>query len=227
MSNTELAFFTGLFGSVHCIGMCGPLAFSVPVMRHGWYFLLFDKFIYQAGRTISYVFLGLIVGIIGQQIWLSGLQQIISLLSGVLILIAAFSRLFRLSILNNQSSFMLKPFNQLFGYALKHKANHLIIGLINGFLPCGFVYLALAGALNTGSIPEAVNYMFWFGAGTLPLMFIAAVSTGFVGPLVRNRINKVIPYLMLCLGFWFILRGMELNIPYLSPAKASSSVECH
>ncbi|MGI4020015.1 MAG: sulfite exporter TauE/SafE family protein [Janthinobacterium lividum] len=226
MSNTELAFFTGLFGSVHCIGMCGPLAFSVPVMRQGWYFLLFDKLIYQVGRIISYVFLGLIIGMIGRQIWLAGLQQIISLLSGVLILIAAFSRLFRLSILNNQSSFLLKPFNRLFGYALKHKANHLIIGIVNGFLPCGFVYLALAGAVNTGTVSEAVNYMFWFGAGTLPLMFIAAVSTGFASPLVRNRINKTIPYLMICLGCWFILRGMELNIPYLSPPKITSSVEC-
>lgn len=226
MSNTELAFFIGLFGSVHCVGMCGPLAFAVPVMRQGWYNLVFDKFIYQLGRTLSYMLLGLIIGAIGRQIWLAGLQQIISLLSGVLILIAAFSRLFRFSILNNKSSFLLKPFNRLFGYALKHKANHLIIGVINGFLPCGFVYLALAGALNTGSIPKAVNYMFWFGSGTLPLMFIAAVSTGFAGPMVRNRINKVIPYLMLCLGFWFILRGMELNIPYLSPAKAASTVEC-
>jgi sulfite exporter TauE/SafE len=109
---------------------------------------------------------------------------------------------------------------------LKHKANHLIIGMINGLLPCGFVYLALAGALNRPTVPDAVTYMFFFGLGTAPLMLIAAVTTGLTGAVVRNRINKVIPYMMLCLGVWFILRGLDLNIPYLSPAPHTGTAVC-
>ena len=224
MSDSHLAFMIGLLGSLHCVGMCGPLAFAVPSLKTGAVYLVLDKILYQAGRIISYCVLGVLIGLIGRQIWLSGLQQGISVLSGLLILIAACSRIFKFSMNQKGSSVLLKPFHRLFGYALKHKANHLIIGMINGLLPCGFVYLALAGAVNTGNINEAVTYMFWFGVGTAPLMFLATVGVGFTGKLVRNRINKAVPYMMLFLGTWFILRGMNLNLPYLSPAKPSSSV---
>jgi len=226
MSDQYLAFLIGLMGSVHCVGMCGPLAFAVPSLRKGWGYLLFDKFSYQAGRLISYSILGVLIGLLGRQLWLSGLQQILSILSGALILIAAASRIFKFSIGSKpQASFLLKPFHALFGYAIKHGANHLIIGIINGLLPCGFVYLAMAAALNTATVQGAVTYMFWFGLGTVPLMLIATIGMGFTGAVMRRRINIVIPYLMVFLGFWFILRGMQLNIPYLSP-KANAISDC-
>jgi len=224
MSEQYLAFLIGLLGSVHCLGMCGPLAFAVPSLQKGWGFLVWDKLSYQLGRIISYCILGAVIGLLGRQIWLSGIQQAVSILSGVLILLAASSRLFKFS-LGQTNSKLLLPFNKLFGYAIRHKANHLIIGIINGFLPCGLVYLALAGALNTGSVNHAVQYMFWYGLGTLPLMFIAGISAGFTSAVLRKRINKIVPYMMLLLGTWFILRGMELNIAYLSPAKAGTA-EC-
>jgi sulfite exporter TauE/SafE len=226
MSEQYLAFMIGLLGSVHCIGMCGPLAFAVPSLRSGMGFLVFDKILYQAGRVISYSMLGVLIGLIGRQLWMSGMQQGISIFTGLLIIAAACSRIFKLSV-GSRSSFLLQPFNKLFGYALKHKANHLIIGMINGLLPCGFVYLALAGAVNTGSVANAAAYMFWFGTGTAPLMLLATIGMGFTGYIVRRRINKVIPLMMLFLGVWFLLRGMDLNIKYLSPSKPASGVaEC-
>lgn len=223
MNIDKLAFMIGLLGSVHCIGMCGPLAFAVPSLKQGWFFMVLDKLIYQFGRILAYCTLGIFIGLIGQQIWLAGFQQGISILSGVLIVLAACSRIFKLRFLKDNPSFMLAPFNKMFNYALKHKANHLIIGFINGFLPCGFVYLALAGALNTANLQSSVSYMFWFGLGTLPLMFIATLGIGFTGTMFRRKINKVVPYLMLCIGIWFILRGLTLNIPYLSPAATGIS----
>lgn len=223
MSYQSLAFMIGLLGSVHCVGMCGPLAFAVPSVQSGWAYLVWNKLIYQAGRIIAYCVLGVFIGLLGRQIWLAGIQQGVSILSGVLILTAAASRLFKFSI-SNSNSFLIKLFNKAFGYALKHKANHLIIGIINGFLPCGFVYLALAGALNTGNVNTAIIYMFWYGLGTLPLMFLAGISVGFTTAIFRRKINRIVPYFMICLGIWFIFRGMELNIPYLSPAKAGTSV---
>jgi sulfite exporter TauE/SafE len=89
--------------------------------------------------------------------------------------------------------------------------------MLNGLLPCGFVYLALVGAVNTPSVLSSAKYMFWFGMGTLPLMFIATVSTGFFSLNIRRRLNAIVPYFMLCLGVWFIMRGLSLNIAYLSP----------
>ncbi len=223
MSEQYLAFMIGLLGSVHCIGMCGPLAFAVPSLRPGVKFLVLDKILYQTGRIMSYCILGVLIGLIGRQLWMSGMQQGISIFTGLLIIAAACSRIFKLSA-GTGSSFLLKPFNKLFGYALKHKANHLIIGMFNGLLPCGFVYLALAGAVNTGRVVKAAEYMFWFGTGTAPLMLLATLGMGFTGNLFRRRINKVIPFMMLFLGAWFILRGMDLNIKYLSPSKPASGV---
>lgn len=226
MSTDKLAFMIGLLGSLHCIGMCGPLAFAIPVQRQGWIFMALDKLSYQFGRIISYCLLGLAMGLIGRQFLISGLQQLISILSGILIVMAACSRIFKLSYFSKNPSFLLTPFYRMFNYALKHKANHLIIGIVNGFLPCGFVYIALAGALNSESVEDSIYYMFWFGLGTLPLMFITTFGIGFTSNLLRNKINKLVPYMMMFLGVWFILRGLELNIPYLSPPPQSDITNC-
>lgn len=229
MTSNEIAFFIGLLGSVHCIGMCGPLAFAVPIRNNSWWLIVSDKTLYNIGRIITYSFLGLIVGFIGKQFWLLGMQQGVSLGSGLLIIMAGFSRLFKVRMKDNAIlSKVLAPVNRLLNYALQHRAGHLVIGLLNGFLPCGFVYLALVGAINTSSPLASAQFMFWFGAGTFPLMLIATVSSGFIRPVLRRRINRAMPYLMVCLGFWFILRGLNMNIPYLSPPKQTSGVSvCH
>ena len=225
MSNNEIAFFIGLFGSVHCVGMCGPLALAVPSFQNRWWLIVFDKLIYNIGRVITYSFLGLLIGFIGKQLWLSGLQQGVSVASGLLIILAGCSRIFKIQLPGGK---LLLPVNRLLNYALRHKAGHLIVGILNGFLPCGFVYLALVGAINTSSPIAASAYMFWFGLGTFPLMLLAMVSSGFISPPVRRYINKGMPYLMVCLGLWFMLRGMGLNIPYLSPEKQASGIGlCH
>lgn len=221
MNPNQIAFFVGLFGSIHCIGMCGPLAFAIPVSGNGKWLLIWDKLIYQLGRTFSYTLLGLLIGLVGKQLWLSGLQQGVSILSGVLIILAAFSRLLKFSIYKNATNGRRAPalLSRLLTLAVQKHWGHLAIGMLNGFLPCGFVYLALVGAVNTGSVFASGQYMFWFGIGTLPLMLIAAVSTGLLNVSLRRKLNRAVPYFMLCLGIWFVLRGMSLDIPYLSPAK--------
>lgn len=220
MSNNAVAFFIGLFGSIHCIGMCGPLAFAIPLRGNDTWLLVWDKVLYNLGRVFSYALLGLITGLIGKQLWLAGLQQAVSILSGILVLLVALSRLLKWSALNGKTGLvLLKPFHKLMAFALKNNAGHLVIGMLNGFLPCGFVYLALVGAVNTHSVSAAVQYMALFGLGTVPLMLIATISSGFLSKTVRRKMNRIIPYFMLCLGIWFMLRGLALNIPYLSPAK--------
>lgn len=227
MNSNQLAFFIGLFGSVHCIGMCGPLAFSIPFTGRSRWLLVWDKLIYQLGRVISYSLLGLIIGLIGRQLWLFGLQQIISLLSGMLIMFAACGRLLKIRISVGKSAFSLSAtVNNMLVKAVNHKAGHLFIGVLNGFLPCGFVYMALVGAMNSSSVASSIQYMFWFGLGTLPLMLAATLGAGIITGGVRNRMNKIVPYFMLCLGVWFVLRGMSLDIPYVSPAKINSPAVC-
>lgn len=218
MSSNQLAFFIGLFGSIHCVGMCGPLVFAIPVIENKWWLIVADRVLYNLGRVVTYTLLGLVIGIIGRQLWIYGLQQFVSIIAGMLIVLAATSRILKLHARNSRLTAMLfVPVNKLLTYALKHHDGHFVVGLINGLLPCGFVYLALVGAINTSSSLAAAQYMFWFGAGTFPLMLIATVSSGFITVPLRNRINKAIPYLMLVLGCWFIIRGFDINIPYLSP----------
>jgi sulfite exporter TauE/SafE len=225
MSNYAIAFFIGLFGSIHCIGMCGPLALAIPVSENKWWLIVGDKILYNSGRIITYSFFGLLIGMVGKQLWIYGLQQGISLVSGLLVIMAGVTRLFKIRHSENKVlSLLMLPVNRMLSYALNHHSGHFIIGVINGLLPCGFVYLALAGAVNMQTPIAAATYMFWFGAGTFPLMLLATISSGFAGPAVRRQINKAIPYVMVCLGFWFILRGLNLNIPYLSPAKQTSGV---
>ena len=227
MSNDRLAFFIGLLGSLHCIGMCGPLAFAVPVRQPGWWSMIWNKLLYQMGRIASYTMLGALVGLLGKQIWQAGFQQGVSIVTGLLILTAGLSKILKINLLKGSPTFLLKPINNLFSYAFQHKANHLIVGMINGILPCGFVYLALAGAINTENIRESMGYMFWFGVGTTPLMFAATIIVGFSGMPFRKRLNKFVPYMMLLLGVWFFMRGLELNIPYLSPQRPlSATAEC-
>ncbi len=227
MSAYAIAFYIGLFGSIHCVGMCGPLAFAIPGGTPGRGRYIFDKFIYQVGRIISYSLLGLLIGVIGRQLWLLGLQQGVSIASGVLILMAAFSRLFKLSFTRSQAGNKALSFvNRLLVYAVNHRWGHLFIGMLNGLLPCGFVYLAMVGAINTPSAGSAMIYMFYFGLGTLPLMLLATVGSGFMGVNVRRRMNRVVPYFMLFLGAWFVLRGLSLDIPYLSPAIKAAQAFC-
>ena len=224
MSNNEVAFFIGLFGSVHCVGMCGPLALAIPSYQNKWWIIVLEKLLYNFGRIITYSLLGLLIGVIGRQLWLYGLQQDVSILSGILIIFAGLSRIFKLYLRPNKYfSIPVSAFNKLLHYALKHRAGHLFIGMLNGLLPCGFVYLAMVGAVNTPSPISAGQFMFWFGVGTLPLMLLATIGSGFVGYALRRRINKIIPYVMVCLGCWFILRGLSLDIPYLSPAQQTIS----
>lgn len=227
LSNNAIAFYTGLFGSIHCIGMCGPLAFAIPMQAGSKWLLLWDKLIYQIGRICSYIILGLIIGSLGKQIWLLGIQRSISIISGVIIILAASVHRVKplLSGLNYYSK-LSGVISKWIGFALKHKWGHFSVGMLNGLLPCGFVYIALLGAINTQGAMASVQYMASFGLGTLPLMFMAATGSAFISTTFRRRLNKIVPYFMLCLGCWFILRGMGLNVPYLSPMINAASATC-
>ena len=141
LSDNAVAFYIGLFGSIHCIGMCGPLAFAIPVGQGSKWLLLWDKLLYQMGRVCSYVLLGLIIGMMGKQLWLLGMQRGLSLLSGLLIILAAMARWLKLSFFHPaKQNRVLGSVNKLIVHALQHRWGHFAVGTLNGLLPCGFVY---------------------------------------------------------------------------------------
>ncbi len=230
------AFLIGLFGSFHCIGMCGPIALALPVQKDSRVKLIIGRILYNVGRAITYGIIGILFGLIGQSLSLAGFQQSVSIVAGVLILLMVI-----LPSKYSQKFYLLKPaygftnfLKRKFGVLLKQKSvmSVFLIGILNGFLPCGLVYIAVAGAIATGNYLEGAIYMFVFGLGTLPIMLAVSLAGNFISLNVRRRVNKMIPAFLVVLGILFILRGMNLGIPYVSPKIQQTeitddSVICH
>lgn len=222
------ALILGLGGSFHCIGMCGPIAFVIPVDRSSKTKLFFQIFLYHFGRLLSYSIIGLLFGFIGKGLYLAGFQQRLSILMGVIMIALV---IIPISIFNkfNFSKPLYKiigKVKQKLGIYLNKKSNKAIfsIGFFNGFLPCGLVYMALIGSISTGNILQGALYMALFGIGTIPLMTAAVLLGNFVNLSIRTKIQKVIPVLVVIIGLLFILRGLGLGIPYVSPSDAKLQI---
>lgn len=222
------ALILGLAGSFHCIGMCGPIAFMIPVDRSSKSKLFFQIFLYHFGRLLSYSIIGLLFGFIGKGLYLAGFQQRLSILMGA-IMIALI--IIPVSVFNkfNFSKPLYKiigKVKQKLGVYLHKKSNKAIfsIGFFNGFLPCGLVYMALIGSISTGNAFQGAFYMTLFGVGTIPMMTAAVLLGNFVNLAIRTKIQKVIPVLVVIIGILFILRGLGLGIPYISPSDAKLQI---
>ena len=222
------ALVLGLAGSFHCIGMCGPIAFVLPVDRSSKIKVFYQTFLYNFGRLISYSLIGLLFGFIGKGLYLAGFQQRLSVLMGV-IMIATI--VIPISLFNkyNFSKPLYKIINQVklkLGLYLNKKSNKALfsIGFFNGFLPCGLVYMALIGSISTGNSLQGALYMAIFGLGTIPMMSAAILLGNFVSVPFRAKIQKVIPVFVVIIGLLFILRGLGLGIPYISPSDAKLQI---
>ncbi len=217
------ALLLGLMGSFHCLGMCGPIAFILPVDRNSKPKMALQTLLYHIGRMTAYATIGFIFGYLGKGISLIGFQQKVSLIMGILMLIFAF--------VPSSKVLRLKPFAwwNAFVYFVKTNLSHYlqrrstlgfyVIGFLNGLLPCGLVYIALVGAMATGDPVLGALYMAIFGLGTAPMMTIAIYLGSFVSVQMRNKINRLIPYAVAFVGILFILRGLNLGVKYLSPSE--------
>ncbi len=230
------AFLVGLVGSLHCIGMCGPIAIALPVPDSSNLSFFTGRILYNLGRVVTYAFLGAVLGLVGSKIALAGAQQVVSIVLGILIIVAV------LLPQKYKNYFAQHPMIQKLAHPLKSNIGVLfskgtfsamfLIGILNGFLPCGLVYVALAGAIASGDAISGAAVMILFGLGTVPAMFAASVFGKFINIGIRARIRKAVPVLAIFLGVIFILRGMNLGIPMLSPkvssqTEVSSEMECH
>jgi sulfite exporter TauE/SafE len=223
------AFSIGLLGSLHCVGMCGPLALALPIGVHSTSSFLSGRALYNLGRIVTYSLMGLIAGLLGQKIVFYGFQQTVSIAVGVL-MIGAFAfpalignRLARLSFLQTVANSV----QQGFGRLLRKSSllTMLLIGMVNGLLPCGLVYVALAGSAMTGDPAKGALFAAVFGLGTFPMMFTVSIVGRRISPSVRQRITRLVPVFMIALGALFILRGMNLGIPMVSPRVGTASMQ--
>lgn len=221
----ETAFVFGLLSSLHCIGMCGPIALLLPVDRSSKEKHVLQLLLYHLGRFTSYTSLGLVFGLIGAGFLLAGYQQQLSIACGLLMLIFAIIPERRWNKLSGASTITggLGRLKSKMSSHFKKKKwySFYIIGLLNGLLPCGLVYVALFGALSQSHWTYSGLYMFFFGLGTLPLMSLVNYILPKMSVKWRQRMNRLIPILVGIMGVYFILRGLGLDIPYLSPSNLS------
>lgn len=221
------AFLLGLVGSLHCAGMCGPLALALPAAgtNTGGYFS--GRLAYNFGRIATYCSLGVVFGLVGKTLWLAGIQRWVSIGLGVALLAGLLTS--RRLALWRPVMALVERLKSSMSALLRRRsvASLALLGLLNGLLPCGLVYVACAGATVTGGVASGAQYMAAFGAGTVPLMLAISLSGRLVPLPLRLKLRKAIPVSVCLLAALLILRGMALGVPYLSPDLSGGGDCCH
>jgi sulfite exporter TauE/SafE len=233
MLYTALLF--GLISSLHCIGMCGPIAMMLPVSRTNPAEKVLQILLYHAGRITSYAFLGFLFGLLGRGLYLAGIQQNISIGVGILMITIAIvpEKQFAKYNFSRPIYTIISKVKSGLGSQFKRKTPDALftIGLFNGLLPCGLVYAALFGAIAMQNVGLSTLYMVVYGAGTIPLMSAVVYIANFLSFPFRGKLQKIVPIITVVIGLLFVLRGMGLNIPYLSPGTVhlfvQATANCH
>ena len=229
------ALFLGIISSLHCIGMCGPIALLLPVDRANTSRKALQILLYHLGRLTAYGVLGFVFGLLGRGFYLAGMQQQLSIVVGILMIAIALipEKVFARYNFSQPVYRAIAAVKSHLGQQFKRKSPDALftIGLLNGFLPCGMVYAALFGALAMPRLTESVGYMLLYGMGTIPLMSLVVYAQSWITVPVRQRLQQLIPVVAVGIGVLFIVRGMGLGIPYLSPTTTSLWVQaqanCH
>lgn len=227
------AFALGLFSSFHCIGMCGPIALAVPSSRTTWTGRTGDALLLNFGRIATYALLGLLFGMFGRGLRLAGLQQGISIALGAVILIGLlWPALMKGHVITGKLAMWTSGFRQVMARHLGRTSPTGLwsTGMLNGLLPCGLVYLALAGSLVQESPWQGSLFMISFGLGTIPALLAVRLGTAKLSMAKRALVRKLSPFLVAGMGVLFVLRGMGLGIPYISPVlyEVTTGVQpCH
>jgi len=220
------AFLLGLVGSLHCAGMCGPLALALPPAGDTTPGYVVGRVAYNLGRIATYCLLGILFGLVGWTFLLAGVQRWVSIALGVALLLGLFAS--RKLVRWNPAALVVSHLKSRMAGLLRRRsfASLAVLGLLNGLLPCGLVYAACAAAATTGSVLAGAQYMAVFGVGTVPMMLAISLSGKLVPVSLRLKLRKAIPVCLFLLGTLLILRGMSLDIPYLSPDMSDNGASC-
>jgi uncharacterized protein len=229
-----IAFLIGLQATLHCVGMCGPLALAAPIDRRSRSSALWGSLSYNLGRISTYTYLGFLLSLFGlHSILLHGIQ-IVSVISGILFISSAlFGSIETWLLIRPIAAFIGQLNSNLFPRIKKVPTlfRPYLFGVLNGLLPCGMVYLALIYSFSSSNLIESVLSMFLFGLGTLPVMF-------FIPLIGQEKFYRLFPrktqtIILITIGLLLIIRGLGLGIPFLSPAiqepptpHAQPSIEC-
>jgi len=219
------ALVLGLLSSLHCIGMCGPIAMMLPLERNNPSKKVIQLLTYHAGRITAYASLGLIFGVLGRGLYLAGMQQQLSIIAGIIMIAIVIvpEKIFAEYNFSKPIYRLISKVKTSLGNQFKKKSSKALFmaGLFNGFLPCGLVYAALFGAIAMQGEVEGILYMICYGLGTIPLMSAVVYGAGFLKTPLRSKMAGIVPCASVFIGMLFIIRGLGLSIPYISPGAMS------
>jgi sulfite exporter TauE/SafE len=220
------AIALGLLGSLHCAAMCGPLQLALPIPPGGAGRVILGRVIYQLGRVMTYALLGALGGCLGKSFFLIGLQNSLSIALGVAVL-GGFLISKRVAI-SAPVARLVGTLKLAMSAQLRRRGFRAlaVLGMLNGLLPCGLVYVALAGAVARGNVWSGIGYMTAFGLGTSPMLLAISLSGKMFPPALRLKLNRLIPFGICLLAILLILRGLSLGIPFVSPNLAAGANCC-
>ena len=225
-----MALVIGVGGSVHCLGMCGPIALAIPMKNHGLNTVLVNRLIYNLGRITTYGAMGLVVGVVGLGIEMAGIQKYLSIALGAGLIFYIIFTASRFSIFSGSALFnrVLLKIKTLVArkLSLKGKRNNFLIGMLNGLLPCGLVYVALVNSLLVSSPWQGFLFMVAFGIGTIPALLILPVATGIFNIRSLANFKKFVPFLVFGLGLFLIYRGLNFEDPFFTAPNGGIN-NCH
>ncbi|MCB0696785.1 MAG: sulfite exporter TauE/SafE family protein [Chitinophagaceae bacterium] len=211
-----MTFLMGLTGSLHCAGMCGPIIWVMPFQQLSGFKKWLGIALYHVGRITVYAALGVLLFSF-KSMFNPQLQQYVSIVLGGTLLIAGIISFFpgKLTIRLPWTGFVQRG---LAGF-MRHPGmtSLFFTGMLNGLLPCGLVYMALSASVVAPTALNAAVLMYAFGFGTAPMLIALTIVKDRARLMHAGHFRKFVPVVMLFFGSLFVLRGMNLGIPYLSP----------
>jgi len=219
--------FFGFAGSMHCIGMCGPIVLALPVGEHSLLQFTFSRFVYHFGRVLTYAIMGIVAGILGGRLLLPVFQQNLSIVAGAVIIVSVIARRFRGRVAVTIPAFgrLTQELQRIIADLLRERSlpSLFALGMANGLLPCGFVYVAMTTAAVTANPVGGSLFMVGFGLGTVPAMIGFSFFPRLASVQLRAKVNTILPAFTLLVGVLLILRGLNLGIPFISPKLSPGS----
>lgn len=207
--------FIGSLG--HCIGMCGGFVVAYSSSKINTKKSPFSQFflhlLYNLGRVSSYAFMGAIFGFLGQALTFSHeIAGYVYFVVGILMVLMGLSLLGKLRFLTSiESSLAMHPkVKSIFSYLMKtdKKSSFYLLGMLNGFLPCGLVYFFLISAVATASWFWGMTTMLVFGVATMPSLLGFGFVVGFLkGSAFRELMIKIASFVIILYGIYMAYIG--------------------
>lgn len=221
LAETEMGygmlFVIGLITSIHCLAMCGGINLSQSIPHEGEtagksrFSTFGPTFLYNIGRVISYTVVGFVVGALGAAISFSNtLQGVLKLVAGLFMIIMGLNMLGIFPWLRKLTPRLPKIFAAKIDEEKSKSKGPLLVGLLNGLMPCGPLQSMQIYALSTGSPFAGALSMFLFSLGTVPLMFGLGALSSALGKRSTRKVITAGAVLVVVLGLSMLSQGWSL-----------------